>query len=235
MLSKNCLKDYLLDLHEVLESLDLNQVVKIAEILFTAAKSGKRVYVFGNGDSATNSLHLAADLSKTSSLEGLSLKIYSLVNNVPLITAWANDSSYESIFVEQLKNFLEEVYVVLNKRSFDNKIFLKYRLSEIVDSVDQILHPTIRESLKFLNIKGGVEIGSLADIPAYGTGLGSSSSFLVGVLNALYKYIGTDASAKILAENSCKIEIDTLKEPIGKQDQYCAAYGGFNLIKFYKG
>ncbi len=127
------------------------------------------------------------------------------------------------------------VYVVLNKRSFDNKIFLKYRLSEIVDSVDQILHPTIRESLKFLNIKGGVEIGSLADIPAYGTGLGSSSSFLVGVLNALYKYIGTDASAKTLAENSCKIEIDTLKEPIGKQDQYCAAYGGFNLIKFYKG
>ncbi|HLD60177.1 MAG TPA: SIS domain-containing protein [Candidatus Bilamarchaeaceae archaeon] len=143
MLSKNCLKDYLLDLHEVLESLDLNQVVKIAEILFTAAKSGKRVYVFGNGDSATNSLHLAADLSKTSSLEGLSLKIYSLVNNVPLITAWANDSSYESIFVEQLKNFLEEGDVVIGFSGSGNS-------------------KNVLEAIKYANSKHAITVGLTA-------------------------------------------------------------------------
>jgi D-glycero-alpha-D-manno-heptose-7-phosphate kinase len=83
-----------------------------------------------------------------------------------------------------------------------------------------------------LGIDGGVEITSVADIPAKGTGLGSSSSFTVGLLNALHAYSGHYASAAELAEQCCRIEIERCGEPIGKQDQYAAAFGGFNFIRF---
>ena len=79
----------------------------------------------------------------------------------------------------------------------------------------------------------GIEITSVADIPARGTGLGSSSSFTVGLLNALHAYCGRAATAANLARESCEIEIDRCREPIGKQDQYAAAYGGFNFIRFH--
>jgi D-glycero-alpha-D-manno-heptose-7-phosphate kinase len=125
------------------------------------------------------------------------------------------------------------VYLMVNKK-FDGNIQLNYRLTEIVETVDQILHPTIREAMRFSEVEKGIELSALADFPSHGTGLGSSSSFLVGVLHALYSLRGEKCDAKKLAEDACKIEIDILGEPIGKQDQYIAAFGGFNLITFRK-
>jgi len=115
---------------------------------------------------------------------------------------------------------------------FDDRIQIKYSKTEIVKSIDQIKHPIVREILRKFNIVG-VDINSIADIPA-GTGLGSSSSYTVGLINALYAYTKQDISSEILASLASEIEIDILKEPIGKQDQYAAAYGGFNVINFYK-
>jgi D-glycero-alpha-D-manno-heptose-7-phosphate kinase len=114
---------------------------------------------------------------------------------------------------------------------FHNKIRIKYSRLEDVDSVRKIDHPIVRVCLKQLRVKRGVEIASIADVPA-GTGLGSSSSFTVCLLHALYTYKGKFVTKEKLAQEACKIEIDILKEPIGKQDQYAASYGGLNYIKF---
>ncbi|MCL4334843.1 MAG: kinase [Candidatus Thermoplasmatota archaeon] len=124
------------------------------------------------------------------------------------------------------------IYVMVNKK-FDEKIRVSYSRTEIVDKVEEIEHPTVREALKLLDIKGGIEIVSISDIPSSGTGLGSSSTFLVSLLNALHAYIGEHASAKTLAEEAVKIERYILKEPGGKQDQYIAAYGGFRSLRFH--
>ncbi|MBI1935277.1 GHMP kinase [Candidatus Woesearchaeota archaeon] len=123
------------------------------------------------------------------------------------------------------------VYITINKR-FDDTIRVSYSKTEITNNVDKIKHDIVRETMKAVGITKGVEITSIADVPAHGTGLGSSSAFTVGLLNALYAYKGHHKSAKQLAEDACKIEIDILKEPIGKQDQYICAYGGFQHIIF---
>ena len=114
---------------------------------------------------------------------------------------------------------------------FHNKIRVKYSRTEDVKSVEDIQHPIVRECLKLVNIEEGVEIASIADVPA-GTGIGSSSSFTVGLLHALYAYKGKQADKQMLAQEARKIEIDILKEPIGKQDQYAVSYGGLNYISF---
>ncbi len=124
------------------------------------------------------------------------------------------------------------VYVVVNKK-FDNKIRVSYSTTEIVDSVDEIKHPTIRESLRLLDIDGGIEIVSISDIPSSGTGLGSSSTFLVALLNALHAYRGEYISSNQLAKEAVKIEREILREPGGLQDQYIAAYGGLRIMKFF--
>ncbi len=124
------------------------------------------------------------------------------------------------------------IYVIVNKK-FDSRIRVSYSVTEIVDHVDQIKHPTVREALKLLNIDGGIEIVSISDIPSRGTGLGSSSTFIVGLLNALHAYLGEHASPKQLAEEAVKIEREIMGEPGGKQDQYMAAYGGIQLMEFY--
>ena len=123
------------------------------------------------------------------------------------------------------------VYIIANKRFTDAIRVSYYSKTEIVDSVDEIQHPLVREALKLAGITKGIEIASIADIHA-GAGLGSSSSFTVGLLNALYAYQGALKSAEELAKQACHIEIDILGEPIGKQDQYIAAYGGFRYIQF---
>ena len=124
------------------------------------------------------------------------------------------------------------VYVTVNKK-FDDRIRVSYAKTEEARSVDRIKHPLVRESMKMLGIKGGIEITSIADIPAKGSGLGSSSSFTVGLLHALHAYACRYASAEQLARESCEIEIERCGEPIGKQDQFAAAFGGFNFIEFY--
>lgn len=114
---------------------------------------------------------------------------------------------------------------------FHDKIRLKYSKTEDVAHVDEIEHPLIRECLRKVKIERGIEIASFADVPA-GTGLGSSSAFTVGLLNALYAYRGKVVSRERLAAEACEIEIDILGEPIGKQDQYAAACGNLNYIAF---
>ncbi len=116
------------------------------------------------------------------------------------------------------------IYITLNKR-FEKSIRVSYSLTEIVDSVEEIKHPIVREALKLLKIDSGIEITSIADVPS-NTGLGTSSAFTVGLLNALHTYKNEKVNAKDLAEEACYIEIELLKEPIGKQDQYLAAFGG---------
>jgi D-glycero-alpha-D-manno-heptose-7-phosphate kinase len=123
------------------------------------------------------------------------------------------------------------VYVNVNKK-FDSGIRLSYSKTEEVDSVNQIEHRLVRASMELLELKGGLEITTIADIPSRGTGLGSSSSFTVGLLNALNAYRGCYVSTDQLGYDSCKIEIEMCGEPIGKQDQYAASFGGFNLIEF---
>lgn len=123
------------------------------------------------------------------------------------------------------------IYITVNKK-FDRKIRASYSKTEIVDKVRDLNHELIRESLKMTRVDGGIEITSISDIPSEGTGLGSSSSYTVGVLNALYAYRGQHSTAERLAKEASKIEIEIVKKPIGKQDQYIASYGGFQLIQF---
>lgn len=125
------------------------------------------------------------------------------------------------------------IYVILNRR-FDRKIVLNYSKSEHHDSVNEIQHEIIREAMIKTGVTQAIDITILSDIPSEGSGMGSSSSLTVGLLNALYKYQGIDASAEKLATEACEIEITICKKPIGKQDQYIAAYGGFCEIVFQK-
>jgi D-glycero-alpha-D-manno-heptose-7-phosphate kinase len=122
------------------------------------------------------------------------------------------------------------MYITVNRR-FDSSIRLSYSKTETVGHADELQHGIVRECLKMVGIDSGIEITSIADIPA-GTGLGSSSSFTVGLLNSLYTYIGQQRSAHELAVKACEIEIGTLGAPIGKQDQFAAAYGGLNYYRF---
>jgi D-glycero-alpha-D-manno-heptose-7-phosphate kinase len=124
-------------------------------------------------------------------------------------------------------------YMYISSHKFFHKdtIQVKYSRTETVKNIDDLVHPLLREALRKTGIKGGIEISSIADLPS-GTGMGSSSSFTVGLLHNLYainrKYITNDE----LAQEACEIEIDIVKEPIGKQDQYAAAFGGLNIIYF---
>jgi D-glycero-alpha-D-manno-heptose-7-phosphate kinase len=124
------------------------------------------------------------------------------------------------------------VSVCVARRFYPN-IRLAYSKSELVDSVDQIEHRIFREALRFVKLEGGLELHSLADVPA-NSGLGSSSSFTVALLNGLHVFKREYMPTEQLAEEACKIEIEILKEPIGKQDQYIAAYGGITAFTFDK-
>jgi D-glycero-alpha-D-manno-heptose-7-phosphate kinase len=124
------------------------------------------------------------------------------------------------------------VYVIVKER-YDDMIYLNYSRKEIVHSVDEIQHELVREAMRKTGVTKGVEITTLADIPSSGSGLGSSSCVTVGVLNALYAYQGISKTAEDLAREACEIEIDALGKPIGKQDQYIAAYGGLRHIRFH--
>src|ERR671927_1169145 len=126
------------------------------------------------------------------------------------------------------------VYVIVKQR-FDNDIYVNYSRKEIVSRVEDLEHELVREALNMSGIRGGVEITTLADIPSAGSGLGSSSSVTVGLLHALFAYQGKQVSAEELADRACTIEIDRCRKPIGKQDQYVAAFGGICDIRFGPG
>lgn len=125
------------------------------------------------------------------------------------------------------------IYVIIKER-FDDYIYIDYSSKERVTHIDEIQHELVREAAKLAGLKKGFEVLMLADIPSEGSGLGSSSSLTVGLLHAFYQYQGKLVTAKQLAREACRIEIEILKKPIGKQDQYIAAYGGLKSFRFKK-
>jgi D-glycero-alpha-D-manno-heptose-7-phosphate kinase len=126
------------------------------------------------------------------------------------------------------------VYCIAKER-FDEKIYVNWTKKEIVESVDQIEHELVREAMRKVGVTKGIEISFLSDIPAEGSGLGSSSSVTVGVLNTLYHYVGATPTTEQLAREACEIEIEILGKPIGVQDQYIAAFGGLRCLEFGPG
>lgn len=128
------------------------------------------------------------------------------------------------------------IYVTIKQHSelFNEPIRLSYSLTEQVNTIDEIQNNIARECLRFLAIEPPIYISTVGDMPA-SSGMGGSSSFAVGLLNALHAFRGERVTAGQLADEACYIEMEVLKEPIGKQDQYAAAFGGFNLFRFEPG
>ena len=126
------------------------------------------------------------------------------------------------------------VYVIVKQR-FDDDVYVNYSRKEIVSRVEDLEHELVREAMLMTGVSNGVEITTLADIPSAGSGLGSSSAVTVGLLHALFAYRGLQVTAEELAERACTIEIDRCGKPIGKQDQYIAAFGGIRDIRFGPG
>ena len=122
------------------------------------------------------------------------------------------------------------IYIAVHRYFYPNQSLLKYSKTELVNSNDEIQHPLFRECMQLVDVSG-LDISSMADVPA-GTGLGSSSAFTVSLLNVLHAYKNETVRAEYLASTACDIEINRLGDPIGKQDQYAAAYGGLNFIRF---
>lgn len=123
------------------------------------------------------------------------------------------------------------LYVIVKAR-YDDRIYIDYSKKEIVDALDEIQHELVREAARITGMTNGFEVAMMADIPSEGSGLGSSSSLTVGLLNAFYQYQGEQVGPERLASEACRIEIDILGKPIGKQDQYIAAYGGLCAFEF---
>jgi D-glycero-alpha-D-manno-heptose-7-phosphate kinase len=123
------------------------------------------------------------------------------------------------------------MYISSHRFFFPGQIRVKYSETETVNHLEELKHPLLRESMRKTGVTGGIEISSIADIPS-GTGMGSSSSFTVGLLHCLYAIKRQYVTQEQLAREACQIEIDILHEPIGKQDQYAAAFGGLNIIHF---
>jgi D-glycero-alpha-D-manno-heptose-7-phosphate kinase len=122
------------------------------------------------------------------------------------------------------------MYVTVGTR-FDETIRLSYSQTEVVERPEQLKHTLVREALDAVGLERSLEITTIGDVPA-GTGMGSSSALAVGLLTALYAYTGRVIGPEALAQQACAIEIDRLKSPIGRQDQYIAAYGGLQYLRF---
>jgi D-glycero-alpha-D-manno-heptose-7-phosphate kinase len=160
-----------------------------------------------------------------------------IISRTPLRISFAGGASDLPAFYQQEAGAVTStsidkyIYITVNEK-FDNKIRASYSVTEIVDHLDELKHELIREALRLVGLDGGIEITSISDIPSQGTGLGSSSTYTVGLLKALYAYTGQHVGAERLAQEACRIEIDICKRSSGKQDQYIAAYGGLQHIQF---
>src|SRR3989344_3668649 len=154
---------------------------------------------------------------------------------IPLGGGGTDLPSYYKKFGGKLISVAIDKYIVttINHPVTDNLIRLKYSKSETVKSINQIKHPLIREALNLTGIKNGIEISFIADIPA-GTGMGSSGTFLVSMLKGLHAFRKDEVKIKNIAEQACDIEINRLKNPVGKQDQYLAAFGGVTQLTINK-
>jgi D-glycero-alpha-D-manno-heptose-7-phosphate kinase len=160
-----------------------------------------------------------------------------IIVQTPLrISFFGGGTDFNAFFMQEggcvLSSAIDKYIFVTIKKRFDSKLRIGYTQTEMVDEVDQIHHELIRESLRMTRIDRGVEITTMGDIPSEGSGLGSSSTVTVGALHAMYAYLGEIVPAERLAREACEIEIDRLKQPIGIQDQYIAAYGGLRFFEF---
>jgi D-glycero-alpha-D-manno-heptose-7-phosphate kinase len=124
----------------------------------------------------------------------------------------------------------QHIYVTLHRR-FESTIRVSYSRTEVAHTIDDVQHELVREAMRMVEIDEPLEITTIGDVPS-GTGMGSSSSLTVGLLTALYGYRHRVVSPKLVAEQACKVEIDVLGKPIGRQDQYAAAFGGLNYFRF---
>lgn len=165
-----------------------------------------------------------------------------IVTRTPLRISFAGGGTdlpdfYEREYGAVLSTAINKyIYVTVKRHSdlFFEHIRINYSKSEEVNRVEEIENDIARECLRFLCVEPPIYISTVGDMPA-STGLGGSSSFAVGLLNALHAYRGERVSAGQLAEEACHIEIDVLRQPIGKQDQYAAAFGGINFFRFSRG
>jgi D-glycero-alpha-D-manno-heptose-7-phosphate kinase len=160
-----------------------------------------------------------------------------IIVQTPLrISFFGGGTDFRAFFMQEggcvLSSAIDKYIFVTIKQRFDRKLRIGYTQTEMVDQVDQIHHELIRESLRLTGIECGVEITTMGDIPSEGSGLGSSSTVTVGALHAMYSYRGELVPTERLAREACAIEIETLKKPIGIQDQYIAAYGGLRFFEF---
>jgi D-glycero-alpha-D-manno-heptose-7-phosphate kinase len=162
-----------------------------------------------------------------------------LITRTPLRISIGGGGTDLPSYYEQFGGFViaaainRYVYVSIN-RTFTDDYFLKYSALERVRSLDEIQHPIIRQALRAHPVGPGLEVVSMADIPS-GTGLGSSGTFTVGLLRALHAFRLQHVSAEAVAEEACRIEIEELNRPVGKQDQYIAAHGGLACFEFTRG
>lgn len=161
-----------------------------------------------------------------------------IITQTPLRISFAGGGTdfrgfYQKEYGAVVSTAIDKYIYVIVKERFDDLIRIGYTRTEMVESVDQIQHELVREAMRMVGIEKGIEISTMADIPSEGSGLGSSSTVTVGLLNALYAYKGESVTAETLARQACEIEIDILGKPIGKQDQYIAAYGGLRHFRFY--
>lgn len=160
-----------------------------------------------------------------------------VISQTPLRLSFAGGGTDLAAFYKHgagavISTAIDKYIFVIIKERFDDRIFINYTRKEIVDDIAEIQHELVRESMRKTGVAKGVEISMLADIPSEGSGLGSSSSLVVGLLNAMYMYRGEQVTAERLAREACDIEIDTCRRPIGKQDQYIAAFGGVRTFTF---
>ncbi len=161
-----------------------------------------------------------------------------IISQTPLRISFAGGGTdfkdfYEKEYGAVVSSAIDKYIYVIIKERFDDLIRVGYSRTEMVESVKEIQHELVREAMRKVGIGKGIEVATMADIPSEGSGLGSSSTVTVGLLNALHAYKGESVSAEVLAREACEIEIDVLGKPIGKQDQYIAAYGGLRHFKFY--
>ena len=154
---------------------------------------------------------------------------------IPLGGGGTDLPSYYSKYGGKLISVAIDKYLVttVNRPVTDKLIRLKYSKSEIVKSTSQIKHDLIKEALKLTAVTNGIELSFIADIPA-GTGMGSSATFLVSMLKGIHTFKKEDVTAKQIAEEACLIEINKLKNPVGKQDQYMASFGGITQLTIDK-
>lgn len=160
-----------------------------------------------------------------------------IITQTPLrISFFGGGTDFAEFYREEegcvISSAIDKSIFVIVKRRFDENIRVGYTRTELVSNLDELQHELVREALRLSGVHSQVEIGTLGDIPSTGSGLGSSSTVTVGVLNALYTYRNDPQTQEQLAKQACEIEIGRLGKPIGKQDQYIVAYGGMRFIRF---